>query len=123
MVSTTTKARQSAGLAAGRIWVTPGDMFEEVSNGQCFIVTYRIMWLLFIVFHWQTERKIFLYSIYTVWLNTWVISLGGSSPETTPGNYFIPGCLAVAQGHSEKAQNEQVIPRLSELEVVNPDPA
>lgn len=73
------------------------------------------MWLLFKVIWWQIEKKIFLYSIYTVWLKTWVTPLAESSPETTPANYFLPGYLATSQKHSEKAQNEQVIPWLSEL--------
>lgn len=80
------------------------------------------MWLLFKVIWWQIEKKNFLYSIYTVWLKTRVTSLAESSPETTPANYFLPGYLAISQKHSEKAQNEQVIPWLSELWAANPDP-
>lgn len=63
----------------------------------------------------------FLYSIYVVWLNTWVIPLGGSSLKLLQPIFTC--YLAVSQGHSEKAQNEQVMMQLSEFYAANLDSA
>lgn len=95
-------------------------ILKRFPSRQYFILKYWITWLLFILFQCQIEKMCF-FAVATVWLNTWVIPLGGSSPEITPANYFMPGYLAVSQGHSEKAWNEQVIPWLSELQAANPD--
>lgn len=66
-------------------------------------------------------ENVFLYRVYTVWLYTWVIPLGRSSPETTLAN-FQGGLLGSSPGTFGKG-SEQVIPWLSELRAANPDPA
>ena len=65
-------------------------------------------------------KNVFLYSIYTVWLNTWVIPLGRSTLETTPAN-FHDRLLGSFPGTFRKG-SEQVIPRLGELQAAKPDP-